>query len=394
MSAVPPPRDPLSRSAPSGGPAHRQQHATRAVFFLPGVAIAAWAPLVPFAKARTGLDEGSLGLALLCVGAGSLLAMPLAGAAAARLGCRTVMLATLLLTCAALPLLPLAPSAWMLGAALFVFGAGIGACDCVMNLQAVIVERDAARPMMSGFHAWYSIGGAVGAAAMTGLLMLGLPPWLAAALLVAMMLATMGMAAPHWRRDRAAAGAPLFALPRGIVLLIGVLCFVAFLGEGVMLDWSAVFLHEVRGVAVGHAGLGFLVFSVAMTVTRLFGDAAVARLGPPHAILLGALIGAGGFVLLLSGLPLPWTLGGCLLIGVGCANIVPVLFSMAGRQTDLPSSLAIPAVTTFGYAGVLAGPALIGLVAQASSLVWALGLVAGALVLVGLGARWIRLPTP
>lgn len=370
----------------------QQQQATRAAFFLPGFAIAAWAPLVPFAKARTGLDEGTLGLALLCLGAGSLMAMPLAGAAAARLGCRAVMLATLLMACATLPLLSLAPSAALLGAVLFVFGAGIGACDCVMNVQAVAVERDSARPMMSGFHAWYSIGGAVGAAAMTGLLMLGLAPWLAASVLVAVMLAIISVAAPHWRTDRAPSDAPVVAVPRGIVLLIGVLCFIAFLGEGVMLDWSAVLLHEVRGIEVGRAGLGFLAFSVAMTVTRLFGDAVVAWLGGERALLLGALVGAVGFALLLLGNGLTWALVGCVLIGIGCANIVPVLFSLAGRQTAMPERLAIPAVTTFGYAGVLAGPAMIGFVAQASSLVWALALVAAALVMIGLAARWVRLP--
>lgn len=384
----------MPASAPTAHVARRQQHATRAAFLLPGFALAAWAPLVPFAKARTGLDEGTLGLALLCLGAGSLVAMPLAGAAAARLGCRGVMLATLLMACAMLPLLALAPSAWLLGAVLFAFGAGIGACDCVMNLQAVMVERDAARPMMSGFHAWYSIGGALGAAAMTGLLMLGLMPWLASALLVALMLAVMALAAPHWRVDRAPADAPVFAVPRGIVLLIGVLCLVAFLGEGVMLDWSAVFLHDVRGIDVGRAGLGFFAFSVAMTVTRLFGDAVVARVGGQRAILLGALVGAGGFALLLLGQGLGWALVGCVLIGMGCANIVPVLFSLAGRQTVMPERLAIPAVTTFGYAGVLAGPALVGFAAQASSLGWALALVALSLLLVGATAHRVRLASP
>jgi len=197
--------------------ATRQQHATRAVFLLPGFAIAAWAPLVPFAKARIGLDEGSLGLALLCLGAGSLLAMPVAGALAARFGCRALMLATLLMAAVALPLLAVAPSALALGLTLFVFGAGVGACDCVMNLQAVAVERDAGRPMMSGFHAFYSIGGALGAAAMTSLLSLGVAPWIGACLLVGIMAAVTLVAAPHWRAEGAAGGTPLFAVPRGVV---------------------------------------------------------------------------------------------------------------------------------------------------------------------------------
>jgi len=370
--------------------ATRQQHATRAAFFLPGFAIAAWAPLVPFAKARIGLDDASLGLALLCLGTGSLLAMPLAGALAARFGCRALMLATLLLACIALPLLTVAPSAITLGLALFVFGAGIGACDCVMNLQAVMVERDAARPMMSGFHAFYSIGGAVGAAAMTALLAMGVAPWMGAGLLVAAMLLLVLASAPHWRTDRAADDAPMFAMPHGIVLLIGVLCFVAFLAEGVMLDWSAVFLHEVQGVPAGNAGLGFFVFAVAMTVTRLLGDRVIAYLGHHRAILLGAVVGAGGLLLASLADALPLALLGYALIGMGCANIVPALFSLAGRQTAMPESLAIPAVTTLGYAGVLAGPALVGFIAQASSLLLAFVAVAVALLWVGIAARRVR----
>ena len=370
--------------------ATRQQHATRAVFLLPGFAIAAWAPLVPFAKARIGLDEGSLGLALLCLGAGSLLAMPVAGALAARFGCRALMLATLLMAAVALPLLAVAPSALALGLTLFVFGAGVGACDCVMNLQAVAVERDAGRPMMSGFHAFYSIGGALGAAAMTSLLSFGVAPWIGACLLVGIMATVTLVAAPHWRAEGAEGGTPLFAVPRGVVLLIGVLCFVAFLGEGVMLDWSAVFLNQVQGVPPGRAGVGFLVFSVAMTVTRLFGDRAVAALGPHRAVLVGGAAAAAGLLLATFAATLGLALAGYLLIGVGCANIVPVLFTLAGRQTAMPESLAIPAVTTLGYAGILAGPALVGFVAHATRLEAAFVLVAAALLLVGLLARRVR----
>ena len=377
-------------SAASSPVALRQQHATRAVFFLPGFAIAAWAPLVPFAKARIGLDEASLGLALLCLGAGSLLAMPVAGALAARFGCRALMLVTLLMAGLTLPLLSIAPSVISLGLTLFVFGAGIGACDCIMNMQAVMVERDARRPMMSGFHAFYSIGGAVGAAAMTALLALGVAPWLGACLLVAVMAAVVLVAAPHWRRERAPGDAPMFAVPRGIVLLIGVLCFVAFLGEGVMLDWSAVFLNQVQEVPAGRAGLGFLVFSVAMTITRLFGDRAVALFGQHRAVLIGGAVAAGGLLLATFAATLPLALLGYALVGLGCANIVPVLFTLAGNQKAMPESLAIPAVTTLGYAGILAGPALVGFAAQLTSLVVAFTLVAAALLLVGIAARAVR----
>ncbi|MCY1454893.1 hypothetical protein D9M71_719900 [compost metagenome] len=133
-----------------------------------------------------------------------------------------------------------------------------------------------------------------------------------------------------------------------------------------------------------------MTFAIAMTVTRLVGDGVVARLGRLRAILLGSLVGAAGFgIATFAGALLPALLGYAL-IGLGCANIVPALFSMAGNQKTMPESLAIPAITTLGYAGVLAGPALIGFVAQASSLVTAFCLVAAALLLVGITARWVK----
>ncbi|KLJ00345.1 MFS transporter [Luteimonas sp. FCS-9] len=376
-------------SSPASSP-RAQQHATRAAFFIPGFAIAAWAPIVPFAKTRTGLDEASLGLVLLCLGTGSLLAMPMAGALAARQGCRRVMVAALLLICAALPALTLAGAPWLLAAALFAFGAGIGAMDCAMNLQAVAVERDAARPMMSGFHAFYSIGGFVGAAGMTALLSAGLAPWLAAVLVAAAILALHGPSARHWRSERLARDTAAFAWPRGVVAFIGVLCFVTFLVEGSMLDWSAVFLHEVRGVDAARAGLGFVVFSLAMTVARLLGDGLVQRLGDRRAVVLGALCACAGLCVATLVPDGTLALAGYALVGAGCANIVPVMFSMAGRQTTMPEAQAIPAISTLGYTGVLAGPALIGFVAHATGLIVAFLGVAVAIACVALSMRWLR----
>lgn len=348
--------------------ARLQQHATRAAFFLPGFAIAAWAPIVPYAKLRSGLDEAGLGLVLLCLGAGSLLAMPLAGVATARRGARAVMLATIAITCAALPLLAVADGAVALAVALFVFGAGIGATDCSMNIQAVAVERDAGRAMMSGFHAFYSIGGFAGAAGTTALLGAGFAPWQAALAVAAATCAIAALAASHWRAERVASDAPAFALPRGVVVSIGALAFVVFLAEGAVLDWSAVFLTDVRGIDASRAGSGFAVFSLAMTLARLFGDRVVQRLGHVRASVAGACVAAAGLLLATLVPVFGVALAGYALLGLGCANIVPVLFSLAGRQRAMPEAAAITAVTTVGYAGILAGPAAIGFVAHATSL--------------------------
>jgi len=367
-----------------------QQHATRAAFFMPGFAMATWAPIVPFAKQRAGLDEATLGLVLLCLGTGSLLAMPLTGLLATRLGYRRVMLIALALILLALPLLPLAGSAAWLGLTLFAFGAGVGAMDCAMNMQAVVVERESGRAMMSGFHGFYSVGGFVGAALMTLLLSAGLAPMPAALCMVGALLLLLVFSAPHWRAGRAPHEGPLLAWPHGIVVFIGVLAFVLFLAEGSMLDWSAVFLVEVRQIEPSRAGAGFVAFSLSMTVMRLSGDALVDRLGRRPTMVAGALAAAAGFAL--ATLVPDWrvALAGYVLVGLGCANIVPVLFSMAGEQRAMPESIAIPAISTMGYAGVLAGPALIGFLAHASSLVFAFLCLAAALVMVAISVRWLR----
>jgi hypothetical protein len=166
-------------------------------------------------------------------------------------------------------------------------------------------------------------------------------------------------------------------------LFIGVLGFVVFLAEGAVMDWSAVFLVEARAMAPSRAGAGFVVFTLVMTITRLWGDGLVQRLGRQRAIALGAALAGAGFALAVL-VPAWWA--GLL----GYANIVPALFSLTGQQKVMPESVAIPAVTTLGYAGVLAGPALIGFVANGSSLGIAFVCVAIALAGVALSTRWLR----
>lgn len=368
----------------------RQQHSTRAAFFVPGFVIACWAPLVPFAKARASLNDATLGVVLLCLGLGSLVAMPLSGMLAARLGCRPVMLSAVAMMLLALPLLALAQTPLTIGVVLLVFGAAVGAMDCVMNIQAVVVERESGRSMMSGFHAFYSIGSLVGALGVTLLLSAGASALAATGAVVVGAVVVTGSSFRYWRSERAVEQGPVFALPRGVLIGIGAVAFVTFLAEGSMLDWSAVFLHEVRAVDVAQAGWGFVAFNSAMTATRLFGDKVVDRLGHSAAVLAGGLLACAGLMLATLAPQFELALVGYALVGIGCANIVPVMFTSAGRQTRVPESVAIPAVTTMGYAGVLLGPASIGFVAEHWSLPGAFTLTAGALACVAVVGSMLR----
>ncbi len=379
-------------------PAHRkpaasraEQHSTRLLFLLAGFSAAAWASLVPVAKAATGVNEGQLGLVLLCLGIGSLLAMPVSGVVSTRHGCRKVLMVCGVALCACLPLLASVQNVFTLAAALFFFGAMIGTFDCVMNIQAVIVERDSKRPLMSGFHGFYSLGGLLGAATTSTIMDLGVSPFATVSAIALAGVLLLMLIRRHVLPYGNPAEGPPFALPRGEVLFLGMLCMTVFLVEGSMMDWSAVMLTENHGMPVAQAGYGFAAFSLTMTFGRLTGDRIVARVGRRSVVTVGGLLAMGG-ILLATLVPL-WqaALLGYAMVGLGCSNIVPVLFTAVGRQTSMPQSVAVPAMSTLGYAGVLAGPAAIGFIAHHSSLPMAFLLVAALMLFVAISGRFLKL---
>jgi len=379
-------------------PAHRkpaagraEQHSTRLLFLLAGFSAAAWASLVPVAKAATGVNEGQLGLVLLCLGIGSLLAMPVSGVVSTRHGCRKVLMVCGVALCACLPLLASVQNVFTLAAALFFFGAMIGTFDCVMNIQAVIVERDSKRPLMSGFHGFYSLGGLLGAATTSTIMDLGVSPFATVSGIALAGVLLLMLIRRHVLPYGNPAEGPPFALPRGEVLFLGMLCMTVFLVEGSMMDWSAVMLTENHGMPVAQAGYGFAAFSLTMTFGRLTGDRIVARVGRRRVVTVGGLLAMGG-ILLATLVPL-WqaALLGYAMVGLGCSNIVPVLFTAVGRQTSMPQSVAVPSMSTLGYAGVLAGPAAIGFIAHHSSLPMAFLLVAALMLFVAISGRFLKL---
>jgi predicted MFS family arabinose efflux permease len=358
--------------------------ATRLSFLVAGFGLACWAPLVPFARERLAVDEGMLGLLILCLGIGSVLAMLAAGVLSARFGSRPIIVAGgfgLVLT---LPLLAIAPTPVTLGASLLLFGGSLGSLDVAMNIHAVEVERGASRPLMSGFHALFSIGGFIGSAMMTSLLSLKVSALHGVLMASALMALAIAAVWPRLLRTKAADGEPHFALPRGIVLVLAGLTAATFLAEGALLDWSALLITDARLVGVEQGGLGYMLFAIAMTVGRLAGDTLTVRVGDRSTLLLGGCIAVAGFALLLTSPIAAVALAGFILIGLGAANIVPVLFRRAGSQTVMPAGLAVAAITTSGYAGVLMGPASIGFVAKAVGLNVAFWMLAALLGLVPL----------
>jgi predicted MFS family arabinose efflux permease len=362
---------------------------TRLSFLVAGLAMASWAPQVPYAAARLGFGNSAFGLLLLCLGIGSVLAMQITGAAVARFGSRAVVLVGGVGLCLTLPLLAFANTALLLAIALLIFGASIGSIDVAMNVHAVEVEQAAGEPLMSGFHGMYSLGGLIGAAGGTALLSGGLRPTAAAGVAASVCAVLLVLAAPGLLRSKSAHTAPLFVVPRGVVILVGALAFIAFLTEGAILDWSALLLTGSFAVPAAQAGIGYALFSVAMTVGRLTGDFVVKRLGQRNTLLWGGLTVTAGFAFLFVSQA---RLASCgfLLIGLGAANLVPILFSAAGRQSVMPPVLAVASITTIGYAGILAGPAAIGYIASLTSLRTAFAVLG--LIMLGFPLLRARMP--
>jgi len=357
--------------------------ATRIIFFLAGFITATWAVIVPFARANTGANEAQLGTLLLCLGVGALIAMPVTGWLTSRFGCRRVILVAVALIVISTPWLAVLSDPLLLALALLVFGIGIGVTDCAMNIQAILVEKQAAKPVMSGFHGMYSVGGIAGAGFMTLILAMGFSVLTGCLLAVAAVIIMTLVSVSGLLTYANPAEGPVFAVPRGSVLIIGIICFAVFLTEGTVLDWSAVYLTDVRAIPVSLGGLGYTCFAVAMTVARLTGDRIISSLDRLPVVLGGALVAAAGMAMVTFIAFWPLSLLGYTLVGAGCANIVPVMFSAAGRQTVMPQAVAIPAITTLGYLGVLSGPAVIGYVAHYTHLGFSFSLIMALMLVVG-----------
>jgi fucose permease len=360
---------------------------TRAAFFAAGFAAATWAPLVPFVKDRLGINNATLGLLLLCLGGGAITAMLASGALVSRFGCRRVISLSVIVIAAMFPLLGSVGDPFAIGLVLALFGAAIGTMDVAMNVHAAAVEQRSRRKMMSGFHALYSIGGLAGAGSTACALSLGAAPVTAATLAALLLVLSLAVYGRHLLSEVVQQPGSILVMPHGRVLLLGAMCMMLFLVEGAMLNWSALLLTTTKSLSPRYAGIGYAVFSGAMTATRLAGDWTASRMGARLAVRLGSVLGAAGVALAAFAPDFDVALAGFTLMGIGCANIVPILYSAAGSQQSMPSERAIAATATLGYAGILAGPALVGFIAHGSSLTTAFALLGLLLVAVSAAAN-------
>lgn len=367
----------------------RARVATTLVFALNGMLVGAWVARIPQLKAELGLTEGALGMALLGGPVGTLLAVRFAGRVVARWGSRAVTLAAGVSAAAALVPLGLAWNLGSLMAALTWVGVSVGLMDVGMNAQGVAVERAYERPLMSGLHGMYSIGTLVIALLGAGAAHLAVPvPVHLTVVAVALLAGLMAVAGGMVDRSADAAvpaaeeGGALRRSARTTVVLLGVIGFCSFVGEGAMADWGAVYLRESLGTGAGVAGLGYAGCAVAMAAGRLAGDRVVARFGPVPVLRGGSVVAAAGLGLGLAAGEPAAAVAGFTLFGAGVAVVAPVAFSAAGNLPGVPPATGLSWATSIGYSGFLCGPPAIGFVAEGVGLGWALAIPAGLAALI------------
>lgn len=374
----------------SAGAVDAGRWAISTVFLLNGAGIGLWAAHVPTVQARMGIDTGVLSLVLLTVAAGALLAMPLMGGLTGRFGTRRMVLVAGFAFALMLGVIMGVPNLPLLFGAAFLFGISNGALDVAMNANASEVEAARGLPTMSSFHGFFSLGGLFGAG-LGGVLVgqgLGhgegaLMVAVATAVVLALVMPRVLGFAPH-------PGGSHFMLPRGAALGLGLLALLCFAVEGALVDWSALLLEERTGAAPAAAALGYSAFSIAMAACRFAGDRIILRVGAVPVMVGGGLAMFAGLALAVWSTDFVLSSCGFALVGLGAANVVPLLFGAAARIPGSSPGAGVAAVATLGYGGLLLAPPVLGWVAVHSSVMMALGGLSLAGAVIAMSARVLK----
>jgi MFS family permease len=346
----------------------RSRLAVSLLFLMNGFVTGSWAPKIPEFKDRLAIGEGVLGLLILGFGLGSLVLMPIAGGFIARVGSDKVAKATAVILSPLLLALTLVPNVWSAAIAMFLLGGFVGAMDVAMNANAVEVEKSMRRAIMSSCHAYWSLGGLIGAG-IGGFLMAGigvLPHAIAVTGLCLVILAVawpMVLAdQPHPTAAKEKLRLPMTPLP----WLIGIMALFSMVPEGTVLDWGALYLRNELGASTELSGFGFAAFSATMATMRFAGDHVRDLLGAKRTLRICTVTALVGLVL--AGLAPNAVLAilGFAVAGIGISNMVPIAFSAAGNMPGLRPGIGLAVATTMGYSGMLFAPSLIGFIAEHS----------------------------
>ena len=342
------------------------------IFAINGMVFGTWASRIPAIVDFHDLSPGSLGLLIFLAGLSAVIAFSIFGRAADRYGAAFITKrATLLLIPLTLIFIAYANSIWMLVFAVIFFGAIHGGDDVAMNAWAAEVEREYTRPVMSSFHAMWSLGAGIGAGlgSLLAFYEVGFKNHFSLISIVIFVLALSAAVVPfESQKNKKEANSPFISIPKGSLLPVATITFFASLSEGAVADWSAIFLKSVASLNDGNAALGFTVFSVCMFSMRLLGDRISFILGPATAARYSGLVALTGSIILLVSDSFLLLLFGFGLIGLGIAVIIPLAFSRAGNDETTSQGTAIASIATLGYGGMLLGPLFLGLIAEITSI--------------------------
>ncbi|MEK8033490.1 MFS transporter [Ideonella sp. DXS29W] len=383
-------------TAPSPAAPRAEHVATAVVFFVNGFGFASWVSRIPAVRDSLQLSESQLGMALLAMGVGALLAFQLTGRGLGYLSARGLTLAVGFLYCYALPQPVMVGSLPILALTLFLMGAANGSMDVAMNALAVEVEARQQKSIMSRLHGMWSAGGLCGAS-IGGLMAQRDVPASAHLIGAAACMATALLVARRWLPDLPAKppeSSPRFAWPEPAMLGLGGIVCCAFLIEGAMADWSAVYLKDTLGTTAGKAALGYAAFSFAMMGLRLAGDQIVARWRAASLLRVGNAAAAVMLAVAIATQHAATTMVAFVLVGLGVAVVAPLVFGAAARRSRHSAGQGIAAMATLGYGGFLMGPPVIGWLAHLISLRGALLLLAVLAAGIALLSHHLDEPSP
>ncbi len=359
--------------------AHRQRRrlarwAISAVFLANGLLLGSWVSRIPAIAGSLDLSSALVGLALMALAAGAIAAFPVSGRIIDTRSSATATIGFLGLMSVALPLVGLAPHLALLVPALLILGAGNGGVDVAMNAQGVQVERFHGGSIMNSLHGFFSLGTFAAAGIGSGAAFLGVAPTWHFLVISAAALAVLVWSRRHLIPDERPAGteaeapAPVFTLPPRALWLLGALAMCAAISEGAMADWSGLYLSDYLGTTEGFAAFGYAAFSALMLLGRFTGDTLVGRFGSVGMVRWGGALAAAGLGLAVA-INTPWAmLVGFGAVGLGLATVYPLVFSAAGNHPTIAPGRAAAGVATMGYTGFLAGPPLLGFIAEPTSL--------------------------
>lgn len=364
------------------------------LFLMNGFMVGSWAPKIPEFASRLGLSEKELGLMILVFGVGSIIMMPIAGSQIARFGSSQVSKIVAVLATPMLLLLSVTGEIWSGAVAIFLFGGLIGAMDVAMNANAVATEKHMRRAIMSSCHAFWSLGGLLGASSggfliqKLGVFSHSVIVTLVAAFLVALCWKIVLHDAPHpdEPKDESRSRLPRSPLP----WLIGVVALFCMIPEGAILDWGALYMRNELGASVALSGFAFAGFSLTMAIMRFAGDLIRDRLGAVLTLRICGAIAICGLAIIGLAPNTTIAIAGFALAGVGISNMVPIVFSAAGNLPGMAAGVGLSVVTTMGYSGILLAPSVIGFIAEHTGLASIFLALSGFLVVVLAVSRLAR----